>query len=134
MKWFLSISKITPSSQYFPLFNNQYRTQTFYRTAELISSLKYWYQFFRTRFVKDLTLCWEVHFKVCVCYFFSNFYFFTKWQPFKYYEKCFLFHLKALFALEIIKFLWFFPFLSTLPRFKRTNWSGIIYDVMDWLA
>ena len=41
---------------------------------------------------------------------------------------------KALFVLEILKFLWFFPFLSTLFRFKRTNGSGIIYDVMNWLA
>ena len=41
---------------------------------------------------------------------------------------------KALFVLEIFKFLWFFPFLSSISRFKRTNGSGIIYDVMNWLA
>ena len=26
------------------------------------------------------------------------------------------------------------PFLSTLSRFKRTNGSGIIYDVINWFA
>ena len=29
-------------------------------------------------------------FKACVRYFLSNFYFFTKWEPFKKYQKCFL--------------------------------------------
>ena len=33
-----------------------------------------------------------------------------------------------------ISFSWFFPFLSKLSRFKRTNGSGIIYDVMNWFA
>ena len=36
-------------------------------------------------------------FKACVRYFLWNFYFFTKWYPFKNYEKCFLFHLKSSF-------------------------------------
>ena len=27
-----------------------------------------------------------------------------------------------------------FPFLSTLPRFKKTNWSGIIYDDLHKFA
>ena len=39
---------------------------------------------------------------------------------------------KALFVLEIFKFLKFFPFLSSLSTFKMT--SGIIYDVMNWLT
>ena len=34
--------------------------------------------------------------KACVCYFLLNFYFFTKWEPFKNYEKC-LFHLECSF-------------------------------------
>ena len=44
----------------------------------------------------------------------------------------FLFHLKSSFR-DIHIFV-FFPFLSTLSRFKRANGSGIIYDVMNWLA
>ena len=42
-------------------------------------------------------------FKACVCYFLSNFYFFTKWQPFKNYEKCFLFYLKSSFHSSVIQ-------------------------------
>ena len=45
-----------------------------------------------------------------------------------------LFYFQALFIFEIFKFLYFFPFLSTLSRFKRKNGSGIIYDVINWLA
>ena len=37
----------------------------------------------------------------------------------------FYFIWNALFVLEIFKFLWFFPFLSKLSRFKRTNGNGI---------
>ena len=35
--------------------------------------------------------------RACVCYFLSNFYFFTKRQPFKNHEKCCLFRLKSSF-------------------------------------
>ena len=44
--------------------------------------------------------------------------------------KCFLFHLKSSFCSWDIKIFVFFPFFSTLSRFKRTNGSGIINDVM----
>ena len=54
--------------------------------------------------------------------------------PLKTMKNVFHFIEKALFVLEIFKFLWFFPFLSTLSRFKTTNGSGINYDVMNWLA
>ena len=40
--------------------------------------------------------------KACVCYFLSSFYFFIKWQAFKNYEKCFLFHLKSSFHSQVI--------------------------------
>ena len=36
-------------------------------------------------------------FKACVCYFFSNLYFFTKWFFTIFYQKCFFFPLKSLF-------------------------------------
>ena len=49
-------------------------------------------------------------------------------------KNTFYFIQKALFVFETFKFLSFFPFLFTLPRFKRISKSGIIYDVMNWLA
>ena len=44
-----------------------------------------------------------------------------------------LFHLKNSFLSQNIQFFVFFPFLSTLSRYKRTDGSGIVYDVMNWL-
>ena len=41
---------------------------------------------------------------------------------------------KALSVLKRFDFLWFFTFLSTLFKCKWTNWSGVIYDVMNWHA
>ena len=50
-------------------------------------------------------------------------------------KNVFCFIWKALFVLEIFKFLYFFPFfLSTLSRLRRTNGRGKNYDVMNWLA
>ena len=46
-------------------------------------------------------------------------------------KNAFYFIEKALFVLEMFKFLYFFPFLSTIFRFKRANGSGIIYDVKN---
>ena len=49
--------------------------------------------------------------------------------------KMFSFSSKKLFSfLRYSNLSWFFLFLSTLSGFKRTNGSGIIYDVMSWLA
>ena len=53
---------------------------------------------------------------------------------FKIYEKCLLLHLKSSFRSRDIQIFAFLTFLSTLSRLKRTNGSGIIYDVMNWLA
>ena len=41
---------------------------------------------------------------------------------------------KKLFLSSRYSNLCIFFFLSTLPRFKRANGSGIIYDVINWLA
>ena len=41
---------------------------------------------------------------------------------------------KSSFHSQDIQISVFFPFLSTLSRFKRANGSGIIYDVINWLA
>ena len=38
------------------------------------------------------------------------------------------------FSVFLFKFIYFFLFLSTLSRFKRTNGSDIINDVTHWLA
>ena len=53
--------------------------------------------------------------------------------PSKTTENVSYFILKALLVLEIFKFLLFFSLLSTLSRFKRTNGSRIIYNVMNYL-
>ena len=52
--------------------------------------------------------------KACVCYFMSNFYFFTKLLPVKNHEKCFLFHLQSSFRSRDIHIFVVFPFLFTL--------------------
>ena len=49
-------------------------------------------------------------------------------------KNVFYFIKEALFVLEIFKFLQFFPSFPNFSRFKRANWSGIIYDVVNWLA
>ena len=48
-------------------------------------------------------------------------------------EKCFLFHLKS-FSFSRYSFFVFFSFPFTIFRFKRASGSGIIYDVINWLA
>ena len=69
------------------------------------------------------TLTSIYYIKACVCYFSSIFYFFIKTM-----KSVFYFIEKTLFILEILKLS---PFLSTLLRYKNTNGSGIIYDVMN---
>ena len=55
-------------------------------------------------------------------------------SPSKSMKSVFYFIKRAVFVLEIFKLLYFFPFLSLLSRYKRTNGSGINCDVMNWLA
>ena len=71
--------------------------------------------------------------KLVSAIFYQIFIFTANDSPSKTMKNIFYFIGKALFVLEIFKFLWFFPFLTKLSRFKKTNWSGIIY-VMNWLA
>ena len=63
-------------------------------------------------------------FKACICYLFSH-------QIIALMKNAFYFIQKARFVLQIFKLLWLFPSfpLSRFNRFKRTNESGIIYDV-----
>ena len=68
-------------------------------------------------------------FKARVCYFNQIFIFPPNDSHLKNYE-CFLFHLKSSFHSRDTQIFVIFS-LSTLSRFKRTNESGIIYDVMN---
>ena len=52
--------------------------------------------------------------KACVRCFFIKWLFFTKWQPFKNYEKCFLFHYKNSFCSRDIQIFVF----SSAPLFS----------------
>ena len=72
-----------------------------------------------------------LYIKACVRYFLSI-YFFTKWEPSKNCDKCFLFHLKSFFRSRDIQIFVIFP-LSTFSRYKRINKRGVIY-VMNWFA
>ena len=69
--------------------------------------------------------------KLVSAIFYQVFIFSPNDSPLKTMKNVFYFISKALFVLEIFRFLHFFPFLSTLSRFKRTNGRGIIYDVMN---
>ena len=74
------------------------------------------------------------YFQLCVRYFLSLFYFFTKWKPFKNYEKCFLFHLKSSFHPRHIQIFVIFSLPFRTFEIQKGNGSGIIYDVTNWLA
>ena len=64
--------------------------------------------------------------------FFINFLFFHQMIALWKLQKMFFYFIwKALFVLEIFNFLQFFTFFSTIPKSKRTNGNGIIYDVMN---
>ena len=130
-------------SQYWPylysVFNictfllNQNKKWTFNfssRKIEMWSLKRNW----RSVINQKLSVCMYNYLKLVSAIFYQIFIFFTKWLPFKNFEECFLFHLKSSFYSRDIHFLVIFPFLSKLFRFKRTNASGIIYDIMNWLA
>ena len=72
--------------------------------------------------------------KACVRYFLSIFIFHQMITLHELWKMFFISSRKALFVLEIFKFLWFFTFLYKLSTFRRAIRSGIIYDVMSWLA
>ena len=68
----------------------------------------------------------------CVHYFLSFFIFSPIDSPLKTVKNV-LFHLKSSFRSPGIHIFVIFP-LSTLSRFKKTSGSGVMYDVMNWLA
>ena len=61
--------------------------------------------------------------------FLSNFYFFTKWQPFRNNKKGILFHLNSSFCSKDVHI---FFILSTLFIFRMMSETGMFY-VMNWL-
>ena len=83
--------------------------------------------------IKDLNRLY-LYLKLLSAIFYQIFIFSSSDRPSKTMKNVFYFILKALFVLEIFKFLELFPFLSTLFRFKRANGNGIVYDVINWLA
>ena len=88
----------------------------------IIIAQYYWNQYGRQR-------VWYL--KLMSAIFYQIFIFSANNSPLKTMRNVFYFSSKAL---EIFKFLWFFPFLFTLFRFKGTIVSRKIYDVMNWLA
>ena len=80
---------------------------------------------FITKCQKEILRCAHLH-HMCMI-------FFTKWWPFKNYERCFLFCIKSSFHSWDIHIFVIFPFF-TLFRFKKTNENVIIYDFMNRLA
>ena len=64
--------------------------------------------------------------------FFNKFLFFTKWQPFKNYGRCFLFHLKSSFCSPDIQIFVFPPSPLFLPVSHCSRaWSKINFKVYD---
>ena len=70
-------------------------------------------------------------FKACVLYFYQIFIFSPNDSPLETMRNVFYF---SFFGSQYIQIFVFFPFLSTRSWFKKANGSGIIYDVMNWLA
>ena len=91
----------------------------FFKFLEYIGVIQYFLE------VSSLKLLSTIFYQIFV---------FSPNDGFKIYEKCLLLHLKSSFRSPDIQIFAFLTFLSTLSRLKRTNGSGIIYDVMNWLA
>ena len=75
--------------------------------------------------------------KLVSAIFIKFYFFFTKWQPFKNFEKCFLFHLKSSFRSRDIQFFVFLSFPLFLPvGHCFRGWSKInlkVHDVINCL-
>ena len=63
--------------------------------------------------------------QVCVHYFLSIFYFFTKWYPFKNYEKCFLLHLKSSLRSREIFVFFSLPFHTFQIQKDKWKWNNL---------
>ena len=67
------------------------------------------------------------HLKLVSAIFYCFFYFFTKWQPFKNYKKCFLFHLQGSFHSQDIQIFVIFslPFHTFQIQKDKWNWNNL---------
>ena len=65
--------------------------------------------------------------KASLCYFLSVLFFSTKWESFKKYEKCFLFHLKSSFRSRDIQIFVFFslPFHTLQIQKEKWKWNNL---------
>ena len=94
-----------------------------------------WFQVWLSRHyfeVGEMSMRYSSRLKACVCYFSSNFYFFTMKSVGLW--KVFLISSKKLFSFS--RYSNFCIFRTSFPHFagtKKTNVSGIIYDVMNWI-
>ena len=100
-------------------------------TTDIIKTVNFWI------FVSIVNCCWRLlvifyiaKFMLVSAIFYQIFMFFLPNDSPSKTKKCFLFHLKSSFCSRDIKIFVIFC-LSTLSRYKRTNGSGIIYDVMN---
>ena len=118
--------------QYIPLHKKFVNNQTckkeiiswvWWLRQENIQFLKLWYFQISKKF----------HLKLVFAIFYQFFIFSPSDRPSKT-EKCFLFHLKSSFCSWDIQIFVIFPLPFCTSRFKRTNGSEIIYDVMNWRA
>ena len=96
----------------------------------------------------DKKVCLPLYFRNCTTYDCRFWYTCAKWWYLQHFfiifspndsllktiKNVFYFIKKSLFVLKILKFFWFFPFLSLLSRFKRIDGSGVMYDVRNWFA
>ena len=99
-------------------------------------SIKIWYLYFKNVEKKGIPLWHQIIFnvKAFVRYFLSNFYFFSSNDsPLKLWKMFFISSQKFFSFWRYSIFCNFFPSFP-LSWFKRANGSGIIYDVMNWLA
>ena len=68
------------------------------------------------------SFCW-CSLKACVRYFFSFFYFFINWYPFKNWKQCFLFHLKSSFRCRDILIFVNFSLLFHTFHIQNDKWK-----------
>ena len=83
---------------------------------------------------KSISITANSQLKLVSAIFYQIFIFSPNDSPLKTVKNIFFISSKKLFSFSRYSNLWFFTFPSTLSRFKRKNRSGIIYDVMIWLA
>ena len=129
----LTISGKLEAEKFIFLYNNTGFGFALLRYHLIRESLKRYPKFSMTHPESCLIPIWQ-DLKLVSAIFYQMFIFSPNDSPLKTMKNVFYFIEKALFFFEIFKLLWFFPFLSTLSRFKRANGGRMIYDVLKWFA